>query len=63
MSGNSRISLQGHKVKVFYFKESATSALIDCFRKQIAKNASGFKFMPGVDCLVDDNDYGEFILN
>ncbi|MDE6605746.1 MAG: hypothetical protein K2K85_07005 [Clostridia bacterium] len=60
MSGNSRISLQGHKVKVFYFKESATSALIDCFRRQIAKNASGFKFMPGVDCLVDDNDYGEF---
>ncbi len=60
MPGNSRISLQGPKVKVFYFKESAASALIDCFKKQIAKNASGFKFMPDVDCLFDDNDFGEF---
>lgn len=58
------IQIQNDKVKVFYFREGATRALLDCFRTQIAQNASEFRFLPDVDTILQRNDYSEiFQLN
>lgn len=53
----SDIQIQNDKVKVFYFREGATRALLDCFRTQIGQNASEFRFLPDMDRVLDDNDY------
>ena len=55
----SDIQIQNDKVKVFYFREGATRALLDCFRTQIGQNASEFRFLPDMDRVLDDNDYSE----
>lgn len=46
----SHIVLQNDKVKVFYFCEDETDALITCFRDTLAKNRSEFRHLP------DDED-------
>ena len=53
------IRVQMEKVKVFYFKEGATRALLDCFQTQIGQNASEFRFLPDVDSVLDKNNYSE----
>lgn len=60
ISGNSGIKLQQKKVKIFYFAQGTTTALIDSFRKQIAQNASAFNFLPNIDYMICDNDFDEF---
>ncbi len=55
----SDIKIQNNKVKVFYFREGATRALLDCFRTQICKNASEFRFFPDIDTVLTKNDYSE----
>ncbi len=55
----SNISLQNEKVKMFYFKHGESSALLQCFRKQIAENASEFRFLPEDEAVFDANDYSE----
>jgi hypothetical protein len=58
------IQIQNDKVKVFYFHEGATRALLDCFRTQIAQNASEFRYLPEMDTVLKKNDYSEiFCLN
>jgi hypothetical protein len=53
------IKLQNDKVKLFYFDYKGSSALITCFRKEICKNKSEFRFLPeDQDAFVDD-DYSE----
>lgn len=53
------IQIQNDKVKVFYFREGATRALLDCFRTQIGQNASEFRFLPDMDHILGRNDYSE----
>lgn len=53
------IQIQNDKVKVFYFREGATRALLDCFHTQIAQNASEFRFLPDMDYILGKNDYSE----
>ena len=53
------IQVQNDKVKVFYFREGATRALIDCFRTQIGSNASEFRFLPDMEMLLERNNYSE----
>lgn len=45
-NNGSRIIVQNSKVKVFYFHAHVTGAVISCFQKEIAKNASGFMNLP-----------------
>ena len=58
---NTNIKIQSKKVKVFYFREGGTQALIDCFQKQIEKNASEFRYMPDLDDVLSKNDYSEIV--
>lgn len=51
------IGLQNEKVKIFYFKNGETDALLTCFRNQIVKNASEFRFLPEDDAAFDRDDY------
>ncbi len=53
------VHVQGKKVKVFYFREGSTRALLDCFRAEIGKNASEFRLLPDVGKLLRYNDYSE----
>lgn len=57
--GGSDIQVQNDKVKVFYFREGSTRALLDCFRAEIGHNASEFRYLPDVDRILSDNDYSE----
>ena len=58
-SSESEIRLQGGKVKMFYFQSGATQALLNCFRTQIARNASEFRLMPDLDGILRNKDYSE----
>lgn len=53
------VQIQNDKVKVFYFKEGSTRALLDCFRAEIGRNASEFRYLPDVDHILGNNDYSE----
>lgn len=55
----SKIELQNSKLKIFYFKSEETDALITCFKEEISKNKSEFRFMPEDDAVFSDNDYSE----
>ena len=57
--GGSDIQVQNDKVKIFYFREGSTRALLDCFRAEIGRNASEFRYLPDVDRTLGDNDYSE----
>lgn len=56
---SSEIRLQNQKLKIFYFKSGETSALITCFKEEISKNKSEFRFMPEDDAIFSDDDYSE----
>ncbi|WP_446787740.1 hypothetical protein, partial [Macellibacteroides fermentans] len=51
------VEIQNNKVKIFYFRHGATQALIDCFKSQIAKNASEFRYLPDVDHALENHDF------
>lgn len=53
------VQIQNDKVKVFYFREGSTRALLNCFRTEIGSNASEFRFLPDMDQLLERNDYSE----
>ena len=53
------IQIQSEKVSVFYFFEGGNKALLDCFRVQIAKNVSEFRYLPDIDIVRDKNAYNE----
>jgi len=56
---NPDIQIQNEKIKVFYFRESSTRALLDCFKSQIAQNASEFRHLPDIEPILNENDYSE----
>lgn len=55
----SEIIVKNDKVKVFYFKNGETDALINCFRETIAKNKSEFRHMPEDEAVFQKDDYSE----
>lgn len=55
----SNIQVQNKKVKVFYLRHGSARALLDCFRTQIGQNASEFRTLPDMECVLDKNDYSE----
>lgn len=58
------IRIQNDKVKLFYFREGATKALLDVFRTKIAKNTSEFRYLPELDKVIGYQDFSEiFTLN
>lgn len=54
-----KILVKNKKVKVFYFKESGSRALLDSFKKTLYKNISEFRYLPEDDAVLVDNDYSE----
>lgn len=59
-----KIQLQEEKVKLFYFQCSQLDALITCFKNNIAKNKSEFRWMPEDNAVFQEDDYSEiFELN
>lgn len=55
----SKIVVQNDKVKIFYFKEGESDALITCFRENIAKNKSEFRHMPEDEAIFQKDDYSK----
>ena len=53
---NSYIKLQNEKLKIFYFKSNDTDALIMCFKTQISKNKSEFRYLPEDEIIDEDYD-------
>lgn len=53
------VQIQNDKVKIFYFQEGSTRALLDCFRAEIGRNASEFRYLPDIDRILDHSDYSE----
>lgn len=57
--GDSFISVQDQKVKLFYFQSGATKALLTCFRSKIRENVSEFRLLPDLDTVIKYGDYSE----
>lgn len=55
----SLIQVQEEKAKLFYFQAGATQALLDCFKNQIAQNASEFRLMPDMEVVLKYRNYSE----
>lgn len=56
---NSEIVVKNDKVRIFYFKNGESDALITCFRENIAKNKSEFRHMPEDEAIFQKDDYSE----
>lgn len=56
---NSEIIVQKNKVKIFYFDSSKSDALLRCFKEQIIKNKSEFRFLPEDEAVFQSSDYTE----
>lgn len=56
---DSEIKVKNGKVKVFYFKESGSRALLNSFKKTLRENASEFRYLPEDDDVLANNDYSE----
>ena len=55
----SEIIVQKNKVKIFYFDSKKSDALLKCFKEQIVKNKSEFRFLPEDEAVFQDSDYTE----
>jgi hypothetical protein len=58
-SENSKIRVQNGKVKVFYFNNKHTDALLTCFKTKITENKSEFRFLPEDEAVFQNDDYSE----
>lgn len=59
VTDNSKIIVHNDKVKIFYFNSGHSDALLTCFKKNISKNKSEFRFMPDDESVFQDDDYSE----
>lgn len=57
--GDSFISVQDRKVRLFYFQSGATKALLNCFHSKIQENVSEFRLLPDMDAVIKYGDYSE----
>ena len=53
----SEILIQDKKVKLFYFKAGESDSLLTCFRNDINKNKSEFRYMPEDASIFPTDDY------
>ena len=53
------ITVQSQKVKLFYFQSGSTQALLNCFKTQIAQNASEFRLLPNMESVLKHRNYSE----
>lgn len=56
---SSEIVVKDEKVKLFYFRNDESDALLTCFREKIAKNKSEFRHMPEDEMVFQKDDYSE----
>lgn len=57
----SLIDVQRSKLKVFYFRNGTSRALLTRFREDIARNASEFRVLPELDDALDFGNYSSII--
>ncbi len=57
--GDSDVTIQNQKVKLFYFQSGATKALLTCFQSKIWNNVSEFRLLPDLDTIIKYHDYSE----
>lgn len=57
--GDSDVTIQDQKVKLFYFQSGATKALLTCFQSKIRDNVSEFRLLPDLDTIIKGHDYSE----
>lgn len=57
--GDSDVTIQDQKVKLFYFQSGATKALLTCFQSKIWNNVSEFRLLPDLDTIIRRRDYSE----
>ena len=57
--GDSDVTIQDQKVKMFYFQSGATKALLTCFQSKIWDNVSEFRLLPDLDTIIKHRDYSE----
>lgn len=55
----SEIIVQKNKVKIFYFDSKKSDALLKCFKEQIVKNKSEFRFLPEDEAVFQESEYTE----
>ena len=53
------IIVQNDKVKIFYFKYNESDSLITCFKKNILKNISEFRYLPEDESVFQYEDYSD----
>ena len=59
INDKSNVIIHNDKVKIFYFKHGESDALLNCFRNNISKNKSEFRYMPEDEAVFQDDDYSE----
>lgn len=57
----SSIEIQPDKLKVFYFRNGTSKALLNRFREDIAQNASEFRMLPELDDAITFGNYSHII--
>lgn len=64
VNGNSMIRVQKNKVKLFVFCADSSDQLLECFKLEILKNSSEFRFLPEADIFHNSDFYNKlFNLN
>ena len=55
----SEIIVQNNKVNIFYFDSAQSDALISCFKEQLNRNKSEFRFLPEDETVFQNDNYTE----
>lgn len=53
------IRIKNEKFKAFYFAAGSSIALLNCFRENISRNKSEFRYMPEDEIVFQKDDYSE----
>lgn len=59
LGANCDIRVKKEKCKVFYFASGNSTALLKCFRENISRNKSEFRYMPEDEVIFQKDDYSE----
>ena len=57
LNSNTELLLAKEKIKLFYFCENQSDALLKCFQEEISKNRSEFRFLPKEEFVLGDGDF------
>ena len=53
----SDLRLSKKKIRMFYFCEGQSDALLKCFQEEISRNRSEFRFLPEEEFVLEDGDF------